>query len=190
MVFRPAGNIVPFNNVLIVRSTSGSADAVRRIRSAAAGLDPLSPVVNDGPMEGLVDQRLSEERLFAKVVTGLAVIGFMLAAVGLQGLVSQTVVERTREFGVRLAVGATRAQIVQLVLRSSGRLILIGTPIGLAMAYAGARAVSSRLHGVTAADPLVYVMGVIALVAVAIAASFVPARAASRANPIEILRTG
>lgn len=188
MVFRPAGNLAPFNNVLIVRSPSGSTDAVRRIRSVAAALDPSLPVVNDGPIETLVDLRLSEERLFAWVVTALAVIGFVLAAVGLQGLVSQTVVERTREFGVRLALGATRAQIVRLVLRSSWRMMLIGTPAGLAMAYALGRAVSSRLHGVTAADPLVFTVGVTALMAVAIAASLVPARAASKANPIDILR--
>jgi len=188
MLFRPAGSMSPLNNVLVVRSAGGTADALRRIRAVAASLDPALPIGASGPLDGLIDLRLSEERLFARVLTALAIIAFLLAAVGLHGLVSQSVVERTREFGVRLALGASRAQIIHLVFRSSLLIIAIGVPLGLGLAYGGSLLVSNRLHGVKPGEPWVFVLGVTRLVAVAVLASLTPARSASRANPVDVLR--
>jgi predicted permease len=188
LVFVPTGNFAPLNNALVTRSELPARDAAQRVRAAASAIDPAVPVSISEPMDARIDDRLSEERLFAKVLGTLAVIGFILASVGLHGLISQTVVERRREFGVRIALGATRGRITRLVLRSTLFIVMVGLPIGAALAYGGARLVSSRLHGISPGEPLVYLLSALALLAVAIAASLVPARAAARANPVDVLR--
>jgi predicted permease len=188
LLFVPAGNLHSINNVLIARTSLSSTDLLRRVRTAAAAVDPAVPIGVSEPMDSLIDQRLSEERLSARVFGAMALIGFVLAAVGLHGLVSQTVAERRREFGVRLAIGATRQRITGLVLRSAVIIIAAGLPLGAAMAYGGARLVESRLYGVTAGQPLVFVLSAVAVMAVAVAASFFPARAAANANPVDVLR--
>jgi ABC-type antimicrobial peptide transport system permease subunit len=139
-------------------------------------------------MDEIASLRLGQERLFAWVLSVLAGLGFLLAAVGIHGLVSQTVVERTREFGVRLAIGATRGHVVGLVFRSALVVMLIGAPAGLVVAYLASRLVESRLYGVTPADPGVYATAIAALLAVVFLASLIPARTASRANPVDVLR--
>jgi ABC-type antimicrobial peptide transport system permease subunit len=139
-------------------------------------------------MDEVATFRLGQERLFAWVLSVLAGLGFLLAVVGIHGLVSQTVVERTREFGVRLAIGASRGQIVRLVFRSALLVVLIGAPVGLVVAYFASRVVESRLYGVTPADPAVYATATCALLVVVFLASLIPARTASRANPVDVLR--
>jgi predicted permease len=189
LLFIPAGNLFPFNNALVVRSGLPSDDVARRVRAVASAIDPAVPISVAEPMEARIDARLSEERLSARVFGALAIIGFVLAAVGLHGLVSQTVVERRREFGVRMAIGATRGRIMRLVLRSTVLIAAVGLPLGAALAYAGARLVESRLYGVTPGEPLVFVLSALAILAVAVLASLIPARAAATANPVDILRT-
>ena len=175
------------NEVLLVRSTLPAADVARLIRDTAAAIEPGLPVTIES-MEGIVTMRLGQERLFAWVLSVLAGLGFLLAVVGIHGLVSQTVVERTREFGVRLAIGASRGQIMRLVFRSALLVMLIGAPVGLVVAYFASRVVESRLYGVRPADPAVYATAIGALLIVVFLASLIPARTASRANPVDVLR--
>jgi predicted permease len=180
---RPSG----LNDTLLVRSTLPPADVAHLIRDAAAAIDPGLPMTVQS-MDEIASLRLGQERLFAWVLSVLAGLGFLLAAVGIHGLVSQTVVERTREFGVRLAIGATRGHVVGLVFRSALVVMLIGAPAGLVVAYLASRLVESRLYGVTPADPGVYATAIAALLAVVFLASLIPARTASRANPVDVLR--
>jgi hypothetical protein len=180
---RPSG----LNDRLLVRSTLPSDDVARLIRDAAAALAPGLPVTIRS-MDEIASLRLGQERLFAWVLSVLAGLGFLLAAVGIHGLVSQSVVERTREFGVRMAIGATRGHVMRLVFRSALAVILIGAPIGLVVSYFASRLVESRLYGVTPADPVIYATAIAALLAVVFLASLIPARTASCANPVDVLR--
>lgn len=188
MLFGPGAAIRGPNTYLVVRSSETSDRVDRRVRAAAMTMDPALPVMPGTTLESRIAVRLGERRLFAIVSTALALLGFALAAVGIHGLISQTVVERTREFGIRLAIGATRTQIVGLVLRSALVVIAAGMPLGLLLAFFSSRLIENRLYGVTPGDLAPYAAGVGALLAIAIAASVAPARRASRANPVEVLR--
>jgi predicted permease len=188
IVYRPMLEAHGTNDVLIVRSSSRTADAIAAVRAATASLDPALPVTMAEELNAAVSARLAEERLAAWVLGALAVLGFALAAIGIHGLVSQGVVERMREFGIRLSIGATRGQIVRLVLRSAVRLAAIGVPLGLLAAAASSRLVGSRLFGVEPLDAGLYATAVLALLIVVLLAGLAPALRASRANPVDVLR--
>ena len=190
LLFRPMidARLLSLNNVVLIRSADPPADVMRRVRGAVAAIDPRLSITAAGTLEALVDARLGQERLFASVLTALALIGFVLAAVGIHGLVSQAVVERSREFGIRLAIGASRGSIVRLVLRSSMLIVLAGVPAGIGLAYAGSRLVARWLFGVAPGDPAVYAAACLALLVAVLTASVAPAVMAARANPIDVLR--
>jgi ABC-type antimicrobial peptide transport system permease subunit len=118
----------------------------------------------------------------------LGALGFLLTAVGLYGLLAQMVNERTREFGIRMAIGADRTHVVGLVLRQALLIAAIGGAIGLALAYFGTRVVEAQLFGLTRLEPWVYVASAASLGVVVLAASLWPARAATRIQPVEALR--
>jgi putative ABC transport system permease protein len=119
----------------------------------------------------------------------LGSVALALAAVGLFAAMSSAVGRRTREIGVRLALGARPARIVGNVLKDSLRLVLTGAAIGLVAAYWATGFVGQRLYGVTARDPISFAIGVVVLSAVALVAAWAPARRASRVDPIKALRT-
>jgi len=119
----------------------------------------------------------------------LATIGFVLAAVGLHGLIGHTVVERRREFGIRLAIGATPTGIVTLVLRRAALVLSVGLAAGLALAWSSGRLVESQLFGITSRDPLPYAVAALLMFAVVGLASIAPAVAATRVDPIDVLKS-
>jgi ABC-type antimicrobial peptide transport system permease subunit len=122
------------------------------------------------------------------VLSGLGALGFVVAAVGLSGLLTQMVGERTREFGVRLAIGAQREHVVGLVLRQAMWIAACGGITGLVLAALGSRIVASQLFGVTRLQPWVYIASAIGFTIVVLAASLWPARAASAIEPARALR--
>jgi predicted permease len=187
IVYRPMSGSFGTYDSFLVRSTSLADRVIPLVREQVRALDPELPI-QAVVMDEVVSLRLGQQRIFAWVLGILATIGFLLAAIGIHGLISQAVVERTREFGIRLAVGASRKQIVQLVLRSAFVVVAIGAPLGIALAAALARIVRSRLFGISAGDPIVYTVAIAALLAVVVGASFTPAWIASRSNPTDILR--
>lgn len=126
--------------------------------------------------------------MFAWVVSLLGVLGFVLAAVGLYGLLAQMVGERTRELGIRMALGADRWRIIRLVARQAAWVAVAGGIVGLSLAAVGSRLVEAHLFGLTRLEPWVYATSAAALVAVVFAASFWPARAATKVEPVEALR--
>jgi putative ABC transport system permease protein len=117
-----------------------------------------------------------------------AVLALVLAAVGVYGVISYAVAQRTRELGVRLALGASRRQVLGLVLRQGARLAVVGVAIGLAGALALTRVVASLLYGVAALDPLTFAVVPIVLAAAAILATLAPARRATRVDPLIAMR--
>jgi ABC-type antimicrobial peptide transport system permease subunit len=129
------------------------------------------------------------DAMAAALLGTLGLLGIFLSAVGLYGVVAQSVARRTREIGIRVAIGAEPRKVVAMVLGEGFRLALVGVGLGLAAAVTGAFAISNMLFGVKPADPLSYVGGAVVVVAIAILASHVPARRASRVDPAVALRS-
>jgi predicted permease len=177
------------NAYLVVRSTLGSRDAYQLAAEAARRIDPTIPLAPETTFAARIDRQLGQQRLFAWMLGLLGTIGFVLAAVGLHGLIGQTVVERRREFGIRLAIGAAPTGIVKLVLRRAALVLSVGLAAGLALAWSGGRLVESQLFGITSRDPMPYGVAALLMVAVVSLASISPAVAATRVDPIDVLRS-
>jgi predicted permease len=190
LIYGPVGTADPatLGQILSVRSSASSADVVRLVQAEASKLDPALPVSRDRTLTALLDERLTEQRLNAWALGVLAALAFLLAAIGIHGLVSQTVADRFREFGIRFAVGASRRQVVRLVLRGALFVAAMGAPVGLLAAGLGAQLVENQLFGVQPLDALIYAAAALALAAVVVAASLGPAWRASRVDPVNVLR--
>jgi predicted permease len=173
---------------IVARSSRPAGEVTGVIQTAAASIDRSTPLFRDQTMADVIDGRLARQRLFAWILGLLGAIGFTLAAVGLHGLISQMVAERTREFGIRIAIGADRATVVRLVARQAAAVAVVGTIVGLGTAALAARLVEANLFGVTARDPLVYASATGLLLLVVAAAIVSPTRAATRIDPITVLR--
>jgi ABC-type antimicrobial peptide transport system permease subunit len=150
-------------------------------------VDPSQPVSVPIPLAELLSGSVAQPRFFSTMLGGFAMLALLLAAIGLHGLLTQVVQGRTREIGVRLALGATPAEILGMVLRNAGRLIVAGLAFGIGGAFLLTRALSGMLFGVSAVDPLVYVGTAAALTGVALIAAGFPARRAARLDPARIL---
>ena len=177
------------NAYLVVRSTLGSREAFQLAAEAARRIDPTIPLAPETTFAARIDRQLGQQRLFAWMLGLLGTIGFVLAAVGLHGLIGQTVVERRREFGIRLAIGAAPTGIVKLVLRRAALVLSVGLAAGLALAWSSGRLVESQLFGITSRDPMPYGVAALLMIAVVGLASISPAVAATRVDPIEVLRS-
>lgn len=177
------------NGYLVVRSTLGPREAFQIVAEAARRFDPTIPLAPETTFAARIDRQLGQQRLFAWMLGLLATIGFVLAAVGLHGLIAQTVVERRRELGIRLAIGAAPTGIVTLVLRRATLVLSMGLAAGLALAWSSGRLVESQLFGITSRDPMPYAVAAVLMIAVVILASISPAVAATRVDPIEVLKS-
>jgi predicted permease len=164
-------------------------DALARpIRQAVAGIDPSLPIIKLRAMDDVFDEAIGRPRLLADLLGIFAVLALTLAAIGSYGVLSYTVTERRREIGIRMALGANRSSVLQIVLGQGLRLTVAGVFIGLVVAFAANRALASLLFGVGPSDPLT-IGGVVALMAaVALVACYLPARTATRVDPMIVLR--
>jgi ABC-type antimicrobial peptide transport system permease subunit len=139
-------------------------------------------------MSDQVRENITSDRIVTTLAASFALIATLLASVGLYGVLAYTVTQRTREFGVRIALGATPAQVRQIVLANVGRLVLVGGVSGLLLAAFGGRYVRSLLFEVAPIDPSVFAVVGLLLALVALAAGFAPAWRASRIDPMITLR--
>jgi putative ABC transport system permease protein len=146
------------------------------------------PLSAPWPLTTGIERVLSEQRVFAWMLSLLAALGFVLAALGLYGLIAQATIERRREFGIRLALGARAGDIVRLIARYATLVASIGTVIGLTLSYFGTRLIQRLLFGVTPLDPAIYAASAIALAAVVALACIGPAWRATRVHAAEVLR--
>jgi predicted permease len=158
------------------------------IRSAVRDIDPTLPVLNLRTQDEQIDRLNAQERLFARLSGFFGLLALALACVGLYGLMSHAVLRRTGEIGLRMALGALPAHVLRMILRESLILVCLGIVTGIAGACAAGRLVATMLFGLTATDPLTYGVVALALVAIALLASLLPARRASRIDPIVALR--
>jgi putative ABC transport system permease protein len=178
--------------VLHVQAGGNQGEVLRRIREQVAAVDPAMPMFDVHTLEEEMHAALVQQRLVAMLSTLFGVLGLLLACVGLYGLMAFAMVQRTGEMGVRLALGASRRNVVWLVVRDALTLVMAGMAIGIPVALAAARLASSQiaglLFGLEATDPATIALAALALTTVALAAAYLPARRASRVDPMVALR--
>ena len=173
---------------LALRGEGDPATLATGVRAAVRALDPGESVAEVASMSELLSLATAARRFSLALFSSFAAMALVLAAVGLYGLVSYGVVQRRRELGIRLALGATRRGVLRLVMRDGLRPAAAGAALGLVAALVATRAIRTMLFGVAAVDPLTYIAVVLVLVAVAAAGSLVPARRAAMTPPMEVLR--
>jgi len=171
-----------------VRTRASSKAAFASIRAAARALDPALPVDELRTLDDQLDRALANERILAILATAFAALAVMLAVVGLYGVTSFVVTRRTREIGIRMALGATREAALWLVIRDTGVLVIAGIAIALPAVWGLGRLIESQLFGVGALDWVTIAACAALVVLAALAAAAVPARRASSLNPVEALR--
>jgi putative ABC transport system permease protein len=173
---------------VVVRTEITPANIVPTLTSEVQSLDQALPLLRIKTLDEYVSDSIVGTRFEAVLLCLFAVVAFLLTAVGLYGVISYMVVQRTREMGIRLALGANRNAIVRMVVKNGMLLACAGVLVGLAAAFVLTRLVASLLYGVGPNDPLTFLCVTIALIAVAMLASYVPARRAARVDPILALR--
>lgn len=171
-----------------IRTTSSSKAAFQNIQATVKNLAPNVPVSQMKTLETQLDQTLLTERLIALLSAGFGLLATLLAAIGLYGVMAFVVARRTKEMGVRMALGAKPSSVVWLVMREVLTLLAIGLVVGVPSAMALGKFVSTQLYGIQASDPTVVGITLAVLIAVASLAGLVPARRAARIDPILALR--
>ena len=172
----------------MVRSTLPTSRVASIAQEVSRAVDPAftPPLVES--FATMIDRVLAEQRLFARLSGVFAAVAALLAGIGIYAMMAGSVAERRKEFGIRLALGASGIAVQRLVLRTAIVLGVFGTAIGLAAGTVLKRAIESRLFGVTALDPIVLASASAGIVALCIAASLLPAMRAARVDPVRSLR--
>jgi putative ABC transport system permease protein len=174
--------------VFVVRSKSDPLSLAEPAQHVILGIDPAQPVAEMRTMETVLRETFARQRFSALLLGGFSLVALLLAAVGIYGVLAYSVTERTREIGVRVALGAEPGRILALVLGSGMRVVLVGALIGMSGAFVLTGLLKSLLFGVKAHDAATFLMVAVVLTAVALTAAYVPARRASRLAPVDALR--
>ncbi len=182
-VYRPLAQHPSGQVNLLVRAPDATA-----VEQRLVALDPGVPVGNVETAQHMLGGFLAYPRFRAVLLGGFAAIAMMLAAVGLYGVLAQTVAQRTREIGVRMALGAAGADVLRMVAAQGMRLAAAGVLLGLAAAWGLTRTLGALLYGVTATDPPALGLVSIILLGTAFLAAYIPARRATRVDPMVALR--
>jgi len=169
--------------------TAGDADTLAaRIRDVTRRVDPALPVTNLKTMRAQIRASLFAERIVATLSAAFGVLATLLAALGLYGVMAYAVSLRTREIGIRMALGAERGDVLGMVLREVAVLVVLGVALGLPGGYGLGRVIEAQLFGLSARDPLTFAVATAALLLAALAAGYLPARRATRVEPMVALR--
>jgi ABC-type lipoprotein release transport system permease subunit len=174
--------------MLFVETAGDPHALVPTILKETAAVDKHLPIVNAVTFRDYMRDVLNVERSMASLLASLSILGMFLAAVGLYAAVAYLVNRRTHEIGIRMALGARRADVLRLVLARGLRLSAVGAALGLVGAIAASRLMSSFLYGVKPTDPLCYVASILVAVGVTLLASYFPARRATKVDPVVALR--
>ena len=187
-LYRPTAQSYSPGVSIMARGERGAGAALEAIRRELQGMDANVAPEQAMPLESLVGISLLPQRLAAFFIGGFGVLGLLLACIGIYGVLAYQVGQRTREIGVRVALGARAGDVVRMVLRHGFKITALGAAIGVLLAAAATRLLSSLLYGVSATDPLTFTAVPVLLLAVALAASWLPARRAARVDPMMALR--
>jgi predicted permease len=173
---------------IVVRASRPAASLVPDVRAALTAFDPTLPNSEFTTLEQIVDHAVAPRRLITNLLGTFSSLALLLASLGLYGVIAYSVSQRTRELGIRMAIGAQRGDVLRLVLREGLTTAGVGVVFGLIGALLATRLLKSMLFGVSATNPFVFAVNAIILMAVALAACLIPARRASRIDPMEALR--
>jgi putative ABC transport system permease protein len=185
---RQVNQFIGSNVSFVVRAANDSASLEGSIRSAIRELDPSLPVYNLWSMNEVVSKSMVQPRFLALLLATFSGIALFLAAIGIYGVMAYSVAQRTQEIGVRMALGARPLHVLRLIFQQSLGMLVIGTVIGLAGAFALTRLMRTLLFEITATDPLTYVSVIGLLTVVALLACYIPARRAAKVDPLIALR--
>lgn len=173
---------------VVLRTKGDPAAMMAQVRRVVYETDPREVIYGVQTMDELLAQSLAPRKLSMILLEVFAVLALVLSCVGIYGVISYLVSQRTHEIGVRMALGAQRSDVMRLVLGEGARMALIGVAIGIAAALGLIRLIANQLFGVTAHDPLTFITGAILLTMVALLACYIPARRAVRVDPVVALR--
>jgi putative ABC transport system permease protein len=173
---------------VVLRATGDPMTLAGALRREVRALDPDLPVADVRTMDELIDGGTARERLSSGLLAGFAGLALLLASLGIYGVIAYASAQRAREFGVRIALGAGRSDVLRDVLGGALRLTTLGVAIGLAASFALTRVLQSQLYEVSATDPVVLTSIAVLLTGVALLASYLPARRATAVDPITALR--
>ena len=173
---------------MCIRVAGDPEGALTRIKAAISAVDPNVPITEAMPMIAQVRGTFANILLARVVLLCAGGLALLLTAIGLYGVLAFVVGRRTREIGIRMAIGAKPEQVMKLFLKQGFTLVAVGCGAGLLLAFASSRLLSTFLYGVQASDPLSFVAGAAVLCVVALVATYLPSRTAARVNPIEALR--
>jgi putative ABC transport system permease protein len=173
---------------LVVKTEGDPAALERAVRAAVRQTDPELPLYSVQPMSAVLESSLASRRFAMTVIAAFALLALVLSAIGVYGVLAYLVEQRTREIGVRVALGATRRHILEMVLATGLTLAAAGMAVGLVGAALVARAVATMLFGIGAFDPVSFAGIPAVLFVVAVLACYVPARRATRIDPLVALR--
>ena len=187
-VYLPLSQAVKANMSLVIRSHGPVAPLAGAVRKVINQLDVDQPVFKVQALDAARAQANGQSRVAAQLLGAFAAVGLLLAMIGIYGVVAYTVSQRTREIGIRIALGATRRDVLRLILQQGIVLAAIGAVLGLAAAVGLTRVMSSLLHGVAPTDITTFALASVVLVAMALLASYVPSRRAAKVDPMVALR--
>jgi putative ABC transport system permease protein len=186
--FLPAAQI-PFNQMtMVVRTTNDPHSVITAVQNEVHAMDRELPVFNVKTMDEYISATVAAPRFNATLLLIFATVALVLTIVGLYGVMSYSVAQRTNEIGIRMALGAQTRDVLRLIVSQGFKLVLLGLAIGLAGAFALMRVIASLLFGVTTKDPLTFAVVAVLLGLVALLACYVPARRATRLDPLSALR--
>ena len=171
-----------------VRSTQDPAAAFAAVRRTVREMDSNIPIYNLRTLARQIERSLLTERIVATLSTAFGVLATLLAVIGLYGLMAYTASRRTREIGLRMALGAVSGDVVWLVMREVIVLVGVGVTLGLAAAWGLSRLIGNQLYGVSPNDPITMIAAACGLTIIALAAGYIPAYRAAHVNPVSALR--
>jgi putative ABC transport system permease protein len=181
----------PYQSViLVVRSSQDATSLTSALRSTVQSIDPTLPIAHVRTLEQVIADSVAPRRLSVVLLSVFAAVALVLASVGIYGVMSFLVVQRTHEIGVRMALGAQRSDVLRLIIARAGLLIGAGTLLGLIIALFSTSVLRSVLYDVSALDIPTFLLVTLALALVALLASYLPARRATRADPMIALGRG
>ncbi|HTG16287.1 MAG TPA: FtsX-like permease family protein, partial [Blastocatellia bacterium] len=187
-VYLPYPQSIPRWATFIVRTSGNPTTMTSSIREAVHEVDSNLPLFDVKTQSQQADESLTEERLFARLSSFFGLLALSLACIGLYGVMSYGVARRTNEIGIRMALGATAPRVTRMVMRETMLVVLIGVAIGLGAAVATTRLIAAMLFGLAATDLMTMSFAVLLMIAVAALAGYLPARKASKVDPMIALR--
>jgi putative ABC transport system permease protein len=187
-IYRPYSQWIRRETMLVMRTSVDPSSVVGNVRQEVAKLDPELPLANVSTIQGAIDRSLVTTRLTNWLLAGFAATALLLALTGIYGVMSLNVANRRNEFGIRLALGAQRSNVLRMMLGQGLRLAMVGVGLGLLAALAFTRLLKGLLFGISASDPLTFAAIAMLLAGVALLACWIPARRATKVDPLEALR--